>query len=413
MSPTVLRVDEAGKRYTGYKSNLARFATWFGAPLRPDSEHWAVRDVSFALQAGQAMAVIGENGAGKSTLLKLITGTVRPTLGKIEVGGRISAILELGVGFNMEFTGRENVYQAGGLMGIPRSEITALMPEIETFAEIGAFFDEPLRTYSTGMQARLAFALATAVRPDLLIVDEVLSVGDAYFQHKSFNRIRKFKEEGVAILLVTHSMSDVREVCDRVLLLNEGRVVKDGEPDEVVDYYNALISDKENAKLSIEQRREKNGWVFSRSGTFEAVVGSIELLSAETGDELRQVHVGQELALRVTARVSTDIPRLVLGIMLRDRTGHVVWGTNTWHTSQVIESVGAGESVIYVARFRCDLGPGSYSISPALVSSSTHLENNYEWTDNLLVFDVVNSDKALFIGTSYLDAQFKIERIGP
>jgi len=413
MSRTVLNVDEVSKRYAGYKSDLLRFATWFGAPLQPDSEHWAVRDVSFFLQSGQAMAVIGENGAGKSTLLKMITGTVRPTTGKIEVGGRISAILELGVGFNMEFTGRENVYQAGGLMGLPRSEITALMPEIESFAEIGAFFDEPLRMYSTGMQARLAFALATAVRPDLLIVDEVLSVGDAYFQHKSFSRIRKFKEEGVAILLVTHSMPDVREICNRVLLLDKGRVVKDGVPDEVVDYYNALVSEKETAKLSIEQRRAKNGWVLSRSGTFEAVVASIELLDAQTGEELSQVGVGQELALRVTAKISADLPRLVLGIMLRDRTGHVVWGTNTWHTSQVIESVGAGERVIYEARFRCDLGPGSYSISPALVSSSTHLDNNYEWTDNLLVFDVVNFDKAVFIGTSYLDAQFLIKRIEP
>jgi len=413
MSRTVLNVDEVSKRYAGYKSDLLRFATWFGAPLQPDSEHWAVRDVSFFLQSGQAMAVIGENGAGKSTLLKMITGTVRPTTGKIEVGGRISAILELGVGFNMEFTGRENVYQAGGLMGLPRSEITALMPEIESFAEIGAFFDEPLRMYSTGMQARLAFALATAVRPDLLIVDEVLSVGDAYFQHKSFSRIRKFKEEGVAILLVTHSMPNVREICNRVLLLDKGRVVKDGVPDEVVDYYNALVSEKETAKLSIEQRRAKNGWVLSRSGTFEAVVASIELLDAQTGEELSQVGVGQELALRVTAKISADLPRLVLGIMLRDRTGHVVWGTNTWHTSQVIESVGAGERVIYEARFRCDLGPGSYSISPALVSSSTHLDNNYEWTDNLLVFDVVNFDKAVFIGTSYLDAQFLIKRIEP
>jgi lipopolysaccharide transport system ATP-binding protein len=410
MSRTVLCVDDVSKRYAGYNSELRRFATWFGAPLQPDSEHWAVRDVSFFLQSGQAMAVIGENGAGKSTLLKMITGTVRPTTGRIEVGGRISAILELGVGFNMEFTGRQNVYQAGGLMGLPRGEITALMPEIESFAEIGAFFDEPLRMYSTGMQARLAFALATAVRPDLLIVDEVLSVGDAYFQHKSFSRIRKFKEEGVAILLVTHSMSDVREICDRVLLLHKGRVVKDGMPDEVVDYYNALISEKENAKLSIEQRRAKNGWVLSRSGTFEAVVTSIALLDVKSGQEISQARVGQQLDLRICVQVSTDLPRLVLGIMIRDRTGHVIWGTNTWHTSQVIESVGAGERLICVTRFRCDLGPGSYSISPALVSSSTHLDNNYEWTDNLLVFDVVNFDKAPFIGTSYLDAQFLIER---
>lgn len=413
MSRTVLCVDGVSKRYASYKSNLSRFASWFGAPVRPTSEHWAVRDVSFALEAGAALAIIGQNGAGKSTLLKMITGTVRPTAGSIAVGGRLSAILELGLGFNTEFTGRENIYQAGGLMGLSQSHLSSLMPKIESFAEIGEFFDAPLRVYSSGMQARLAFALATAVQPDVLIVDEVLSVGDTYFQHKSFNRIREFKRDGAAIVLVTHSMKDVREICDRVLLLDHGRVLKEGLPDEVVDYYNALIAENENAKLTIEQRREKNGWLVSRSGTFEAVIASIHLLDAETGQEVVNVRVGQELVLRITAKITADIPRLVLGIMIRDRTGHVVWGTNTWHTSQVLESVGAGGKVVYETRFRCDLGPGSYSISPALVSSSTHLDNNYEWTDNLLVFDVINSDKNVFIGTSYLDARFQIERIDP
>jgi lipopolysaccharide transport system ATP-binding protein len=411
MNGSILHLHCVGKRYTAYSSNLARFASWFGTPVKPISEHWAVKDISFTLKAGEALAVIGQNGAGKSTLLKVITGTVRPTTGHIAINGRVSAILELGLGFNPEFTGRQNIYQAGGLMGNSRQELRALMPAIEAFAELGEFFDQPLRIYSSGMQARLAFSLATAARPDVLIVDEALAVGDSYFQHKSFDRIRQFKEEGTAILIVSHSMGDVRALCDRVLLLDKGTVVKDGLPDEVVDYYNALIAEKENAKLSVEQRRQKDGWLYTRSGTLEVTAVTIDLLDTDSGKPVMTAMVGQNLLLRLVARAKVDIPRLVLGYMLRDRTGHVIWGTNTWHTKQIVYNAAAGETIIYELRFVCRLGPGSYAFSPALVSSDTHFENNYEWQDNVLVFDVVNADKSLFIGTCWLDPEFKITRV--
>lgn len=410
MTSEVLRVDGVGKCYTSYRSNLERFATWFGLPARPISEHWAVRDVSFGLNQGDALALIGQNGAGKSTLLKMITGTVRATRGRVAVAGRVSAILELGLGFNPEFTGRQNIYQAGGLMGFANSVLTRLMPEIEAFAELGSFFDEPLRIYSSGMQARLAFSLVTAVRPELLIVDEVLSVGDSYFQHKSFDRIRQFKSEGTAILFVSHSMGDVRALCDRVLLLDKGRVIREGPPDEVVDYYNVLMTEKENALLSLEQRREKDGWSYTRSGTFEVVATGLRLCDAASGEPVTTALVGQDLVLTLHAEARTDIHRLVLGFMLRDRTGHVVWGTNTWHTKQVLETVKAGETIRFDLRFPCDLGPGSYAFSPALSSSDTHLDDNYEWQDNALVFDVVNARFPNFIGTSHLVAEFSINR---
>jgi lipopolysaccharide transport system ATP-binding protein len=177
MNQPVLHVDRVGKRYATYGSNLARFATWFGAKVHPLDEFWAARDISFSLRKGEALALIGQNGAGKSTLLKLITGTVRPTTGAVAVAGRVSAILELGLGFNPEFTGRQNIYQAGGLMGFSRERLTALMPEMEDFAELGEFFDKPLRVYSSGMQARLAFSLVTAVRPDVLIVEGLNELG--------------------------------------------------------------------------------------------------------------------------------------------------------------------------------------------------------------------------------------------
>lgn len=407
----ILNIDGVGKAYRVYRSEISRFMGWFGFPQKVSSEFWAVKDISFSISRGEAVALIGENGAGKSTLLKLITGTVQATEGVIVTTGRISAILELGLGFNPEFTGRENIMHSGGLMGFTPKQVVELIPSIKEFAEIGDFFDQPMRTYSSGMYARLAFSLATAVQPDILIVDEVLSVGDSYFQHKSFAKIREFRSRGVSIIMVTHSLGSIREVCDRVILLNKGKILRDGLPDEVIDYYNAMIADRENSKLTIQQKREKNGWMVSRSGTFEAIVNSITLVDGETEEALQLVDVGQRVCLKIEAVVSEALPRLVLGILIRDKNGHAVWGTNTWHTGQIQENVKKGEVLIFKIAFSCNLGPGSYSVSPALVSSSTHLDDNYEWTDNMLVFDVQNFNKPFFIGTSYVHAPFTIERI--
>jgi lipopolysaccharide transport system ATP-binding protein len=407
---SVLSVEHVSKRYPSYKSNLQRFANWFGASFSPVSEFWASRDISFQVGPGEAVALIGQNGAGKSTLLKIVTGTVRPSSGSVHVSGRISAILELGLGFNPEFTGRQNVYQAGGLMGFSQQELSLLMPDIEAFAEIGEFFDQPVRVYSSGMQARLAFALATAKRPEILIVDEVLSVGDSYFQHKSFDRIRQFKAGGTSILLVTHGLGDVKALCDRVILLDKGVLLKDGPPDEVVDYYNAMIAERENSNSTIQQKRNTDGWLHTRSGSYEVRSETIDLLDAETRQPIKTAYVGQRLLLCLEVTAHADISKLVLGYMLRDRTGHVIWGTNTWHTKQVIENVKAGERIIYELPFTCTLGPGSYSFSPALVNSDTHLDRNYEWRDNALVFDVINTNQFDFIGSSWLDATFRIVR---
>ncbi|UWU23545.1 ABC transporter ATP-binding protein (plasmid) [Rhizobium sp. CB3060] len=408
---SILHVSHVSKRYPTYKSNLLRFANWFGASFAPASEFWASRDISFEMRPGEAVALIGQNGAGKSTLLKIVTGTVRPTSGNVQVSGRISAILELGLGFNPEFTGRQNIYQAGGLMGFSAQELTRLMPGIEAFAEIGEFFDQPVRVYSSGMQARLAFALATASRPDILIVDEVLSVGDSYFQHKSFDRIRQFKAEGTAILLVTHGLGDVKALCERVLLLDKGQIVKDGPPDEVVDYYNAMVAERENSKQTIQQTRDSNGWLKTRSGTFDIAVRNVALLDRASLAPVSTALVGQKLILRIELEVCRAIPKLVLGVMLRDRTGHVVWGTNTSHTDQTLFNQPAGELIRFDLEFDCNLGPGSFSVTTAATGSDTHLDANYEWQDNVLVFDVVNASLPFFVGSNALQAQIKIAKV--
>jgi lipopolysaccharide transport system ATP-binding protein len=412
MTKHVLTLDTVGKCYADYSSLAARLASWCGVSVAKRNAYWAVRGVSFELKSGEAIALIGPNGAGKSTLLKLITGTIQPSEGGIGSQAKISSILELGLGFNPDFSGRENVRFAGGLMGLSGKRIDELMPDIESFSELGAFFDQPLRVYSSGMQARLAFSVATAERPDLLIVDEVLSVGDSYFQHKSFDRIRRYKEEGTSLLFVTHNMADVRALCERVLLLEKGEVIKDGPADEVTDFYNARVAQREAEAKEVLQSRNDEGWLTTKSGSGEARVAELSLLDAATGQKLEMARTGQDLILRAEVEVVDAIPHLVLGFMLRNRTGHVVWGTNTWHTGQALSDLAAGSKITYDWRFCCRLGPGSYALSPALVSTDTHLVNNYEWTDNALVFDVTNSEQPFFIGTSWLEGAFTITQTG-
>ena len=409
MMHDVLVLDCVSKRYVTYSSTLKRIGSWLKLNVQTDSEFVASHDISFRVAQGEAVAIIGQNGAGKSTLLKMITGTVRPSTGTISVSGRVSAILELGLGFNLEFTGRQNIFHAGGLMGFSQVELRSLAPHIQEFAELGEYFDQPMRTYSSGMIARLAFSLATASRPDVLIVDEVLSVGDSYFQHKSFARIREFKEEGTSILLVTHGLADVRALCNRVVLLDRGVVVKDGPPDEVVDYYNAMIAERENAKLTIEQRRDKNGWLKSEFGTREAVMEAFALVDRATGEPVATARVGQKLRVRSRVRIAEPVDNLVIGHRLTDRTGHVIWGTNTGHTRQILSEMEPGQAVDIALDFDCELGPGSYAINYGLHRSHTTLDKQYHKAENSIVFDVVNLDRNYFIGSSALNGVFTLD----
>jgi lipopolysaccharide transport system ATP-binding protein len=406
MSATVLRVDRLGKAFRTYGSEWSRVLSWFGVTPSILREQWVLRNIGFRVAPGEAVGLVGQNGAGKSTLLKLITGTLRPSAGTVEVHGRIAAILELGMGMNAEFTGRQNVYNIAGLMGFTRDRIERLMPEIEDFAEIGDYFDQPLRIYSSGMQMRVAFSVATAVKPEILIVDEALSVGDAYFQHKSFERIREFRERGTTLLIVSHDRSAIQALCDRAILLERGAQVKDGTPEEVMDLYNALLAERQ--EQTVEVRRHADGRAQTVSGTLEATVEDIALLNA-SGDPVEMVNVGEAVDLRVRVRAHQDIPRLVLGYMIKDRLGQTIFGTNTFHTDQILENVAAGSLVTFTARFEVNLGPGGYSVATALVSSDTHLVNNYEWRDLALLFTVANRDKALFVGTTWAPPSIRID----
>jgi len=404
-------VSNLGKAYRQYPTRWSRLAEWVlpGGPRH--TLKWVLRDISFTVQPGEAVGLIGINGAGKSTLLKLITGTTQPTAGGVHMEGRVAALLELGMGFHPDFTGRQNVFMAGQLLGMTVEEIQQLMPQIEAFAEIGDYMDQPVRVYSSGMQMRVAFSVATARRPDILIVDEALSVGDAYFQHKSFDRIRSFRRHGTTLLLVSHDKQAIQSLCDRALLLDGGRLAREGLPEEIMDYYNALIAERENDKLraTVRVNATSEGRMQTVSGTGEATVADIALLD-EAGQRVEVVDVGSEVTLEVKVAAKAHIPRMVLGYMIKDRLGQPMYGTNTHLKELPLADVEAGEEVTYRFRFPMNLGPGTYSVATAIVSTETHLVNNYEWRDLALVFTVMNMRRPHFEGSAWLDPAIEIHR---
>ncbi len=404
-----ITLSNIGKAYKQYPSRWSRLAEWL-SPFNQSYHQlkWVLQDISFIVKPGEAVGIIGINGAGKSTLLKMITGTTQPSTGSVTITGRVAALLELGMGFHPDFTGRQNVYMAGQLLGMGMEEITYLMPSIEAFAEIGDYIDQPVRVYSSGMQMRLAFSVATAHRPEVLIIDEALSVGDAYFQHKSFDRIREFRKLGTTLLIVSHDKQAIQSICDRAILLNAGKLAMQGEPEQIMDYYNALIAEKENQ--TVQQEVQADGKLQTISGTGEASVQDIVLLDVN-GLRVEVIDVGSPVTLVITVAVHKPIPRLVLGYMIKDRLGQPIYGTNTHIKKWPIENVTTGDKVNYRFNFDLNLGPGTYSIATALVSTDTHLENNYEWRDLALLFTVVNINHDYFIGNCWLNPTLDIQHL--
>ncbi|MCB2183988.1 MAG: ABC transporter ATP-binding protein [Desulfobulbaceae bacterium] len=403
----MLSIDGVGKSYRTYSSEFRRFAGWFGMGSHSFEENWIIRNVTFDVQRGESIGIIGRNGAGKSTLLKIITGTLAASEGIVVKSGRINAILELGMGFNPELSGRQNVMYACGLMGYHLDEILAAMPEIEAFAEIGDYFDKPIRSYSSGMQMRLAFSVATSFRPDVIIIDEALSVGDAYFQHKSFDRIRQFQNQGTTLLFVSHDRGAIIALCNRVLLIDNGSIIKDGAPEEVMDLYNALIAESEQSTIS--QTPLDDHHTQTVSGTGEVVFEDIVLLD-RSRRSIDSVEVGEEVTLRLVAHSLKAVPELVLGYMIKDRLGQTMFGTNTHHSEQVLVDVEADQKIVYDFTFPANLGTGSYSITVAAHKGHAHIQTNYQWRDLALIFDVVNGSRSEFVGCNWLEPRISIEK---
>ncbi|WP_043061885.1 ABC transporter ATP-binding protein [Brucella anthropi] len=426
MSNPVIAVENLGKCYPVYQSNIDRFANWFGMSISPKEEYWAIRDISFRLDAGEALALVGQNGAGKSTLLKVITGTVRPTEGSVQINGSVSAILELGLGFNPEFTGRQNIYQAGGLMGFSKERLHTLIPDIQSFSELGEFFDKPIRVYSSGMHARLAFSLATAVRPDVLIVDEVLSVGDAFFQAKCFDRISSFKNQGTSLLFVTHSMGDVVKHCDRAVFIEKGTVKFDGDTRQACNlYYDSLFGKRKVKSVDSSSHMDSDVSL----STFEDVFstrpnyrkeehrwgqGGARIIDYNVKSNGKShppsIESGSMVDFSFSVLFDDDYPDVTPGILLKSHDGLFIYGTNSFLSGKGVNvSARKGELKVFKFSMPINLNGGHYLLSFGVSSGPQ---------ENLLPLDrrydsvLITVDRPMpFWGIFDLQANF--ETMGP
>ena len=422
-----LRVERVSKQFRIYdrpgdrlKESLTR-GRW-----KWHHEFWALRDVSFEVEAGTTTGIVGQNGSGKSTLLQIITGTLEPTHGDVWYDGRIAALLELGAGFNLEFTGIENVFMSAALMGFSRAETESLLPEIERFAEIGEFIHQPVKTYSSGMYVRLAFATAIVTDPQILIVDEALSVGDAVFQHRCIHRIKKMQEAGTTILFVSHDPSAVRALCSRAMLLNNGHVVADGKTSDVLNRYQGLIMEREDAYIASQPLDDTVTNTSSEADAATALWdqqsstlrysyrhgdGSAEILSAEILNTSRQpadlVETGDSLIARLRVRFNRDITDPVFGFLIRNKHGIHSYGANTEQKGLRFGKVERGEILEVSFSFDCWLGIDMYSVSVAV-----HTEDgkSYDWLDGVHFFRVVSSTP--LEGIANLNACVSMRRLG-
>jgi lipopolysaccharide transport system ATP-binding protein len=361
-------------------------------------EFWALKDISFEIKKGETVGIIGRNGSGKSTLLQMICGTLTPTSGNIQTNGRIAALLELGSGFNPEFTGSENVYMNASVLGLSKEEVDAKFDDIVAFADIGEFIDRPVKTYSSGMMVRLAFAVQSQIDPDILIVDEALSVGDAKFQAKCFERLRQLKENGTSILLVTHASEQIVMHCSNAILLNNGTQIEAGEPRRVVNRYTDLLFGKERKTLeSGSQNHSSNKPVSlgfsaaytlsSQSDLFTKRVGYnpheyrwgdgtasiIDFYLAADGEPYPSaVTTGQTICLAFSVKFYKSLIHPILGITIKTKEGVTVYGANSETlVSDEFQLLGQKLSIVQAeADFKCSLAPGDYFISLGIASRS-------------------------------------------
>ncbi len=425
MSDIALTVQNVSKAYRIWKDPTARLKARFWdavprllpKPLHPrivreginrDGRYYrdfhAVKDVSFTIGRGESVGIVGMNGSGKSTLLQILAGTLTHTGGKVETRGRVAALLELGSGFSPEFTGRENIYLNCSVLGLSKTEIDEQLEDIIAFSEIGEFIDHPVRTYSSGMVVRLAFAALSHVKPDILIIDEALAVGDAYFQHKCIQCIKTFQATGGTLLFVSHDPAAVKSICQRAILMDSGSLLKDGPAESVLDYYNAAIAKKENEQL-IEQKAGPGGRVITRAGNRKLFISRCNLFDAQ-GHPATAFLTGDTLRIVATVACYDEVSDATFGILIRDRLGVDVFGTNTHHQGQSWVQLAAGQRIEITTEVTLNMGPGSYSITLAVHAGKDHIADNFDWMDNALVFQIMPIVDQPFIGCAKLPCVF-------
>lgn len=333
---------------------------------------WALHDVSFEVKKGEAVGIVGRNGSGKSTLLQIIAGTLTPTTGEVKLRGRVAALLELGSGFNPEFTGRDNVFLNGAILGVPRKEIERRFDDIAAFADIGDFLDQPVKHYSSGMHARLAFAVAISVDPDILILDEILAVGDMGFQQKCIARMKKLLDSGVTLLFVSHAPDSVKSLCQKGLFLADGKTQHWGTSEDAVNKYFGYIRETTNEQAQKARADLAKPLSFTteakgslRYGNGHAQIEQVRLLDAE-GKDVQAYRFGERVTIEATVRAMAPVRNLDIAFLVRDSAGVDLLGTSIADEHQRVEPIGVGGTVTTRFSFICHLRGGNYGISLTL-----------------------------------------------
>ncbi|NBB13542.1 ABC transporter ATP-binding protein [Pseudomonas sp. SLFW] len=357
--------------------------------------HRALDNVTFRVSSGETLGILGRNGAGKSTLLKMLNGVLLPDAGQIKITGRVTGLLELGTGFDPNLSGLQNIVGNGLLLGMTRQQIEERRDAIVEFSELGPFIHEPIRTYSSGMNMRLAFSIAIHADPDTFLIDEALSVGDGHFQQKCMRRIKEFRAKGGSIIFVSHDLNAVKMICDRAIVLNGGHVVADGHPEDAVNIYNQLLG-ADDEDYSERKHIEEHGY-----GSRQAYMERITFVGQNSQSPI--LASGDTGVLDVMIAADHDLDDVSLGLMIRDRFGQDVFGTNS-HYLDVPIAMKAGERRTLRYRFPMRLAPGKYTITLALHDGADHTSNCYHWHDNAIGFEVAGITGTFFGGICDLAA---------
>ncbi len=391
----VLEVKNIAKIYKMYDNNFDRLKEVFTNKLY-HKEFIANRDISFDLYEGETLGIIGVNGAGKSTMLKIIAGVIEPTSGEIVRHGRVTALLELGTGFNPQMTGKENILLNGTLIGMSAKECKEKEQEIIEFSELGDYIDEPLTTYSSGMSMRLAFSIAIFSKPQILIVDEALSVGDAHFAAKCTKALKERKKENMSIIYVSHDLNSLKLLCDRAILLNASEIGKEGKPEDIINSYNFLISKLNDTEENMSIKNlEKSSF-----GTFDVEIKNVTIQGDLSKSNV--VSSGEHTTISVNIFSKIDVKDMTVGMIIRDKFGQDIFGTNTFHYKLTI-NFEAEKSYNCEFKMPINIGFGKYSVTAAIHSKDTHLENCAHWLDHAVDFEVVGVIGEIYAGLCRLE----------
>jgi lipopolysaccharide transport system ATP-binding protein len=425
VSDSIIQFTRVAKSYPIYNTPSARLKELLTLNQRSYHEDfWALRDITFSVARGETFCIVGENGSGKSTLLQIVAGILHPSSGEVQVRGRVAALLELGSGFNPEFTGRDNVYLNAAILGLSQREIDGKFQDITDFAEIGEFMDHPVKTYSSGMAIRLAFSVAIHVDPDVLLVDEALSVGDIYFRQRCLRKVHEMRAKGVTILFVSHAAGEVKAIGDRVLWLENGSIRMLGEPEAVITQYLAAMIEKDSAYLTARHTEASaltHAQVLApeivdvlpnidhRFGDERAKVMGIAVLDPN-GHSLSLLEPDSTIVVRISVRAQQDILLPIVGFMMRNHMGLDFAGSNTAREETDLPPMAAGD--VYTVDFHLQLPqlyPSVFTFSPAIADGTLHSYRMCDWVDNAIALQMAPGDAEVY-GHMHLACKVQVNR---